>query len=73
MDLKNLANIISGGTNSLANTLENVFGTKNEAGKSINQMGIRRLILMMFIFTIFESGEWEFLRQEADPSKYQTV
>jgi hypothetical protein len=70
-DLKRLANMISGGSDSLANTLENVFGSANETGKDIKQMGIRRLILMMFIFTMFESSEWDYQRQEADTSRYQ--
>jgi hypothetical protein len=71
-DLKNLANMISGGANSLANTLENVFGSKNDSNKHISNMGIRRLIMMMFLFTIFESSDWEYQRQEADMSRYQT-
>jgi hypothetical protein len=70
-DLKNLANMISGGTNSLAGTLENVFGSKTESTRNVNQMGLRRLVLMMFLFTIFESSEWDHQRQEADISRYQ--
>jgi hypothetical protein len=71
LDMKNIADLISGGANSLANTLENVFGSQNESGKDIKQMGMRRLIIMMFIFTMLESADWDYQRQEADTSRYQ--
>jgi len=71
LDIKNIANMISGGANSLANTLENVFGSTNESGKDVKQMGMRRLIIMMFIFTMLESADWDYQRQEADTSRYQ--
>jgi hypothetical protein len=72
LDLKDLANMISGGSDSLANTLENVFGSANETGKDIKQMGIRRLILMMFLFSILESSDWDYQVREADVSRYYT-
>jgi hypothetical protein len=71
MDLKNLANMISGGTNSLANTLQNVFATDTEIAGGGKTVGIKRLIMMMFLFSILEAGDWDYQRQEADTSRYQ--
>jgi hypothetical protein len=63
-DLKDLANMISGNSNSLSTTFENIFGTDRETGKNIQDMGLRRLILVMYLFTLMESGDWSHQIQE---------
>ena len=73
MDLKNLANMISGSSSSLANTLQNVFGTDTELKNGGKAIGIRRLIMMMFLFSILEAGDWDYQRQEADVSRYMVT
>lgn len=55
----------------LSNTIKNTFGSKDQVEGGIDQQGIRRLILLMFVFSILEAGDWDFREQEADTSRYQ--
>lgn len=79
-DLKNLANAIAGGVNSLAGTMQNVFGSREQTSEidpitgqvksGIKQQDIRRLILLMFVFSMLEAGDWDFRRNDAEIDRY---
>lgn len=63
----------------LSNNIKNIYGgteaTLNAEGKTkgIEDQSIRRLILLMFVFSMLEAGEWDYRRYEADTSRYQVV
>lgn len=50
--------------------LNKTFGVKS-SDTNVDNKGIRELILLMMIFSIFEESEWEYAQAEADNSRYQ--
>ncbi|MCE2929130.1 MAG: hypothetical protein LW817_05830, partial [Candidatus Caenarcaniphilales bacterium] len=66
VDIKTIINRVDG----IAKNINKTFGDKNAIEGDISKQGIRRMILLMFVMSIFEASDWDFRRQEADLTKY---
>lgn len=56
----------------LSEKIVNTFGGKDASTGGIDQQGIRRLILLMFIFSMLEAGDWQARKDDTDVSRYAT-
>lgn len=57
----------------LSNKIKNIYGGNEAVQGGIEDQSIRRLILLMFVFSMLEAGEWDYRRYEADTTRYQVT
>lgn len=70
-DLKQFKNVTDS-IDKLTGNIERVFGNnKNDPSKSLQDQGLRRLLLIMFFLSLIEPSSWEYQRESADLTKYQ--
>ena len=55
----------------LADSVRNIFGSPDTKAGGIENQDIRRLILLMFVFSMIEASDWDYKRQEAETAGYE--
>jgi len=68
VDIKGIIDKIGG----LSDKIKNIYGGNEAVAGGIEDQSIRRLILLMFVFSMLEAGEWDYRRYEADTTRYQS-
>jgi hypothetical protein len=66
IDIKNMVTSLT----SLSESITNTFGGMDPTEGGIDKQGIRRLILLMFLFSILEAGEWDSRINDANVDRY---
>lgn len=54
----------------LSENIVNTFGGIDPSTGGIDQQGIRRLILLMFVFSMLEAGDWQARKDDTEVERY---
>lgn len=54
----------------LSENIVNTFGGIDPSTGGIDQQGIRRLILLMFVFSMLEAGDWQARKDDSEVERY---
>jgi hypothetical protein len=68
-DFVDIENMIQN-LNALSENITNTFGGMDAQEGGVDAQSIRRLILLMFLFSILEAGEWDSRLQDASVDRY---
>lgn len=66
VDIKNMVTSLTG----LSETITNTFGGMEAKEGGVDAQSIRRLILLMFVFSMLEAGEWDTRLNDASTDRY---
>jgi hypothetical protein len=66
VDFKNMV----GNLTNLSDNIVNTFGGKDASEGGIDKQSIRRMLLLMFVFSMLEAGEWQARRDDANVDRY---
>lgn len=69
VDINGIINKVGG----LSDKIKNIYGGNEAVAGGVEEQSIRRLILLMFVFSMLEAGEWDYRRYEADTTRYQVT
>lgn len=79
-DFENIAADATGKIDGIISAITEPFGQKHqtvitdpvtgEERNDLQQQTMKRLLLLLYFFTIIETGEWDFMKTQADTSRY---